>query len=395
MRFEIKAYREHEGVVLLDFQSETRDAAIHALEVQGYRILSMRSRLNLMLPSVRTSFSLPLFSQELLSLLEAGIPLLEALDTLGQKDKNTPAGRIHTGLMRLLQEGKAFSEALSTFPEIFPEIFIATIRAAERTGDLPEALRRYLAYRIQVDLVRRKVKSAAIYPALLISVGMLVMVFLLTYVVPRFSHVYEDMGGNLPLLSRLLMAWGQGFETHGGMIVLGFALTGSGLIYWISRPATLAALEKKLWTIPALGERLRIYQLARFYRTVGMLLRGGVPFTRSLDMVAGLLRLPGLQLGLVQARERIGNGGGISESLIAGGLTTEVAERMLRVGERSGNLGEMMERIAGFYDDDMARWVDWFTRLFEPLLMAFIGVIIGAIVLLMYFPIFELAGSIQ
>ena len=144
----------------------------------------------------------------------------------------------------------------------------------------------------------------------------------------------------------------------------------------------------------AIGARLHLYQLARFYRSLGMLLRGGIPVVTALNMVSGLLQLS-LRERLVLASANIREGLPISESMASNGLTTPVALRMLRVGERSGKMGEMMERIASFYEDEMARWVERFTKLFEPLLMVFIGLLIGAVVVLMYLPIFELAGSIQ
>src|SRR5436190_1222454 len=134
--------------------------------------------------------------------------------------------------------------------------------------------------------------------------------------------------------------------------------------------------------------------LARFYRTVGMLLRGGMPLVGALDMAGELLH-PALRARLVPATRAIREGHGVSQSMEANGLTTPVALRMLGVGERSGNMGEMLENIAVFHDEELARWVDWFTRLFEPVLMAMIGLVIGVIVILMYMPIFELAGSVQ
>ena len=159
-------------------------------------------------------------------------------------------------------------------------------------------------------------------------------------------------------------------------------------------PAARRWLGAKLWKIPAVGSRMRLYQLARFYRTLGMLLRGGTPVVAAIDMASGLLA-PALRPGLARAREAIREGRAISEAMSQHGLVTPVALRMLRVGERSGRMDEMMERIASFLDEEIARWVDWFTRLFEPLLMALIGVAIGAVVVLMYLPVFELAGSIQ
>jgi general secretion pathway protein F len=137
-----------------------------------------------------------------------------------------------------------------------------------------------------------------------------------------------------------------------------------------------------------------VYQLARFYRTLGMLLRGGIPIMSSLNMTAGLLQ-GHLSRQLIQANRQISEGIPISQAMDTAGLTTAVSSRMLRVGERTGQMGDMMERIARFYDDEIARWVDWFIRLFEPVLMLIIGVAIGGIVVLMYFPIFELAGSLN
>jgi general secretion pathway protein F len=162
----------------------------------------------------------------------------------------------------------------------------------------------------------------------------------------------------------------------------------------VTRPGFRQWVTRTLWRIPAVGERIRVYQLARFYRTLGMLLRGGIPIVTALEMVSGLLE-PALRLRLAQASDCIREGQPISHAMETYGLTTPVALRLLRVGEHTGGMGEMTERIANFYDEEMARWVDWFTRLFEPLLMAVIGLVIGFIVILMYFPIFELAGSIQ
>jgi general secretion pathway protein F len=223
---------------------------------------------------------------------------------------------------------------------------------------------------------------------------MLVSMFLLVYVVPKFSRVYEDVGASLPFLSQMLLAWGRVVEAHSGTLLLGAIAIVSAATYGLTRPAVRRRLLEKLWQIPSLRERLHVYQLARFYRTLGMLQRGGIPILRALEMAAGLLS-PGHQDQLARATANVREGQALSQAMDRHGLTTPVAVRMLRVGERSGRMGEMMERIAGFYDDEISRWVDWFTRLIEPLLMAVIGIIIGGIVVLMYFPIFELAGSLQ
>jgi general secretion pathway protein F len=212
--------------------------------------------------------------------------------------------------------------------------------------------------------------------------------------VPRFSRIYEEVGTDLPLLSRLLLQWGKLLQADGLWVLAACVLAVAAVVYVAARPGTRAWVMRTLWRLPGAGERMRIYQLARFYRTLGMLLRGGTPIGQALRMVADLLQ-PELRLQLQAAAGKISEGRSISYAMEAHRLTTPVALRMLQVGERTGQMGDMMERIAAFHDDEMARWVEWFTRLFEPLLMALIGLVIGFIVVLMYLPIFELAGSLQ
>lgn len=394
MYFEVKAYSERDGIVVLNYDAADVSDAIHKAEAHGYKVLSSKAVFSWHKFGRRYRFPLALFSQELLSLLEAGLSLLESIETLAEKEQHSKALRIYRELAKLLREGRTLSDALENFSDVFPPLYVATVRASERTGDLKEALSRYLAYQAQVETIRKKITSAAIYPSLLLIVGGVVITFLLGYVVPRFSHVYEDMGNNLPVMSQILLAWGRIVEANGMAILFGLIGVLIAIVYWLGRSDTRQWLLQTLWRVPAIGRRMHVYQLARLYRTLGMLLKAGIPLVTAMSMVPGLLEVS-LRDNLRRASAAIKEGQPISDSLSNNGLTTEVALRMLRVGERSGNLAEMMERIAGFYDEDMARWVDWFTRLFEPLLMVFIGLVIGVIVLLMYFPIFELAGAIQ
>jgi len=273
-------------------------------------------------------------------------------------------------------------------------LYIATVKASEKTGNLSEALTRYVAFENQVEVLKKKIVSASIYPVLLIAVGGLVIFFLLGFVVPKFSGIYEGTSGELPFLSSLLLSWGQ-FLANNGTLVLTTLIVGLiGLGFILSRPSVRQSLLQLLWRIPAIGKRLKLYQLSRFYRTLGMLLKGGTPIISALQSVAGLLD-SSLQPRMQTAAKSISQGQLISVAMKQSELTTPVAERMLVVGERSGNIGDMMDRIASFYDEELARWIDWFTKLFEPILMLMIGLVIGVVVLLLYMPIFELAGNIQ
>ena len=392
MRFQLKALSADGRVESLSLQAADEAGARRQAEGRGYTVLKVRAAGALAWRG-RERFPVALFSQELIALLDAGLPLLEAIETLGEKERAPAARNALSSLALTLREGRPFSSALEKLGDTFPPLYVATVRAAERTSDLQPALARYVAYQAQVDALKRRVVHASIYPALLVGVGALVSFFLLLYVVPRFSLIYEDRAVDLPLLSRLLLSWGQLVEHHGMAIIIALLCALGAAIWALRLPAVRSGTLNLLWRLPGAGERMKLYQLARFYRTIGMLLRGGMPVVASLQLGAELLH-PALRSRLQTATRAIREGRPVSESMEANGLTTPVALRLLAVGEHGGDMGEMMERIAAFHDDEMARWVDWLTRLVEPLLMAAIGLVIGAIVILMYMPIFELAGAI-
>ena len=396
MQFELKVLSAKHEVSVLSITASSVIEATQQAKRQGYVVLSAKEQLTALprFNGVRKTFPLLLFSHELHSLLTAGLSLMDAMETLREKEHRPPAKMVMDRIMEALYEGQSLSGALEKVTDIFPPLYIALIRSSEKTGDLPEALKRFVDYQVQVDVVRKKVVSASIYPAILIMVGGMVILFLLLYVVPKFSVIYENKGDQLPWLSLLLLAWGRALHEHAMVVFSVLSVTIAVLAYGLTRLSVRKYLLAQLWKIPALGERMRIYHLSRFYRTLGMLLRGGIPAMTALQMVSGLLT-PGLRPLLVKAEQAVREGVAFSTAMETHGLTTPVAVRMMRVGEQTGQMGEMMERIGSFYDEEVARWVDWFTRLFEPILMAFIGLVIGVIVVLMYMPIFELAGSIQ
>jgi general secretion pathway protein F len=395
MQFKLKVYRLGDVIELLELRAPTETDAIHQAQLLGYKVISMHRQFGVMARLPAQRFSVALFSQELVALLDAGLSLVECVEILARKARSADAHRMFSTLLRSLREGLQFSKALESIPEAFPVLYVATVRTSERTGDLSEALRRFLAYHRQLNLIREKVVAASVYPALLMAVGLIVVLFLLGYVVPRFSLVYEDLGHNLPWMSRVLMRWGQFIAHYGWQMAVATVTVIVGFIYVATRSAVRASILKALWSLPVVGEKIQLYQLACFTRTLAMLVNGGIPLAGALEMVGGLLRQPALQLCLLNATRLVREGRSVSDAFAANGLATEVGVRLLTVGERSGELGQSLERIASLYDDEIARWVDWFTKLFEPVLMIGIGLVIGVIVVLMYLPIFELANSLQ
>jgi general secretion pathway protein F len=394
MRFELKAIGQDGRVESLDLHGLDEASAVQQAQSRGYTVLAVRARLGLASwRGKQERFPVALFSQELLVLLNAGLPLVESIETLAERERRSELRAVLERICEILRQGRTLSSALEQFPGAFSPLYIATIHASQKTGDLAPALSRFVAYQQQLEAIRKRLVNAAIYPMLLIGVGGLVSLFLLFYVVPRFSRIYEERGTDLPFFSKLLLAWGQLVEGHGVLAAGLLAGLVAAAVYALRQPAVRAGIEGALWRVPAIGEHLKVYQLARFYRTVGMLLRGGTPLLTAVQMGGELLH-PALRVRLAAASRTVSEGRPVSASMEENGLTTPVALRLLAVGEQSGNMGEMMDRIALFHDEEISRWVDWFTRLFEPLLMAAIGLVIGAIVILMYMPIFELAGSL-
>jgi len=395
MRFEVRALDGQRRVVSLSLDAADAASAMAQAQAQGLAVLSARKRADAGAAFgqlLKQNFPLLQFTQELVALLRAGLSLPETLEVMVEKETRAEVRQVFEQMRGALYEGRSFSQALQGNARHFPELYIATVRASERTGDLPEALMRFIEYKERLDLVRKKVVSASIYPAVLLAVGALVTLFLLGYVVPRFSEIYAESGRELPWLSQLLIDWGRMINKH-SLAVGAAALVLLALLAASARriPVLFGRLMRR---IPAARGRLLVYHLARFYRTLAMLLRGGIPMVPALAMLATLLP-EDLRAQLLMATQRIREGVATSQAMGEAGLTTPVAARMLRVGERSGDMATMMDRIAAFHDEELARWVDWFTKLFEPILMALIGVVIGGIVVLMYMPIFELAGSLN
>lgn len=397
MKFEVKIMQGSQ-VSALALEAPSANAAKQLAESQGLQIVSIKRagfELNgLSWSRQKQVFNVMLFSQELLALLESGMSLIETIEALSEKEQQAQAMSVFKQMKAALYEGLPLSQALERLPETFTPLYVALIRASERTGDMSQALRRHVAYQTQVDAVRKKIIAASIYPVLLIVVGGLVVLFLLGYVIPRFSGIYENAGANLPWASQMLLKWGQLLQTRGTEVLL-TAVTGCAvLVTVLSRPTVKAWLMKQFWQIPSMGETARIYQLARFYRTLGMLLQGGIPLTTAMHMVQSLLPL-NLQVALKKAIHDVKDGKSLSVAMEQHGMTTSISNRMLRVGERTGRMDDMLERIGAFYDEETARKVEWLSKLLEPALMVMIGLIVGLVVVLMYMPIFELAGGIE
>ena len=340
------------------------------------------------------NFSLILFSQELLALLTAGLSIVESLEALEQKETSSGTRTMLQRLLTGLRDGQRFSDVLSQQPELFSVLYVGMIKAAEGSSDLPRSLTRFIDYQQRIDIVRNNIISAAIYPLILLCVGGAVALFLCGYVVPRFAQVYRGTGRSLPWMSQVLLDWGQFAATHTTALLTCLCCGCAALILSLRHFHRSGKLVQWAYRIPAIGERLRIVELARLYLTLGMLLEGGMTLVTAISTVQAMVSAH-IRLHLQQASTTIQSGMPLSLAFDIHQLTTPISLRLLRVGERSGELGAMLNQSAAFYDGEISRWIDRFSRIFEPALMAVIGIVIGTIVILLYMPIFDLAGSLS
>lgn len=396
MRFVVKTVDHQNRVVAVRLHAADKNAARDAASRHGHIVLSVEhaSVLSSPLSGSKRVFPTLLFSVELLALLSAGLNVVEAMRALLAKERTGETQRVLDEMLEALYRGESLSQAVAAQPQAFPALYVATLKTCEHTGNLKDALSRYITYREEIDRVKKKITAALIYPSLLLIVGTMVLAFLMFYVVPRFASVYQGVSRELPFFSSVLFTVGRWVQANGVLVLAVCVGTSGALAYTLFDETRRARLLDRLWRVPTLGERLRIYQLSRFYRSVGMLLHAGVPALKALDMVSGLLTA-NLRAPLSRAMSLLNEGRSISAALTTVGFVTPVATEMMAVGERSGQVGEMMERIAYFYEEDIARFLDTFMRTFEPLLMVALGLAVGVVVVLMYMPIFELAGSIQ
>lgn len=396
MRFQVRAYADGritnlvvEAINLDDARRQIAAQAMRPMEVRELECQPLRFG-----QSTASRFETLLFTQELLALLEAGLSIIEAIDTLAERQKPGPSRGILDQLTQRLREGKSLAAALETLPDIFPGLLVGIVRSAERTGNLTEALTRYVDYRHRVDGLRSKVVNAAIYPVLLLIVAAGVTLFLGGYVVPRFAAVYQGAGRQLPWASELLLHWGKFARAHMPALLGALTLLFIGMIWGIrtlSRRGGIAILIRR---IPIFSEQAHAYEISRIYLTLGMLLESGLSVVPALALAEEVVPSH-LRTALQRAGESIRTGEKLSVAFERVGLTTSVALRMLHVGEESGQLGEMMARTARFHDEETGRWIDRFSRIAEPTLMVGIGLVIGTIVVLLYMPIFDLAGSLR
>lgn len=333
------------------------------------------------------------FSQDLATLMDAGVTVKEAIHALSLKELSPSRRQILAQLDQAVSEGLSFSAAMQR-TGAFPDLLLATVAASEQTGDLATGLQRYARHQQSLRTVRDRVIGASVYPLLLLVVGSLVIAMLLGVVVPRFAILIDVNGRQLPFLSQLLMSWGRFVGEHASVAVTFFALLALGIAVPLIKLRDPSTRKRWLEKIPGFSRLAREFQHLQMYRTTAILTSRGITIHKALLYSMELLS-PSDQPRLRAALDAMREGVDISSALSNSGLSDIVATSMLNVAERTGSLPEMLDRIADFYERSLQRNIDIVSRLIEPVMMIIFGILIGGIVILMYLPIFDLAASIS
>jgi type IV pilus assembly protein PilC len=371
-----------EGQGFLVFRLQRRGAATSGLGLglQAFRKLPLKEFL--------------VFNQELLALLKAGLPVLRVWDLLIERANHAGFQRALRTVRQDIRGGASASEALAKHPTHFSELYIATIKAGEQSGNLAEVLQRFIAYLKLMIGLRQKISKALAYPGFLVLVGIAVIGFLLSYVVPTFVSVYAETSKSLPVATQLLLDLVTGSKTYAlpgfvGVVALGLA----GRAYYTT-PTGRLTVDRVLLSVPALGPIFVKHYTVQLTRTLATILAGGTPLVEALAIARGAISNRYVSVGIAGAVEEIREGTTLAAALDRPKIFPKLAVEMLSVGEETGSLPTMLHDVAEFYEGDLDLRLTQLTTWIEPVMLLVMGVLVGAIVIVMYLPVFQMAGTV-
>jgi type IV pilus assembly protein PilC len=402
MEFRCRLVTATGEIVEGNYASESEARLRHEFEHQGLHVLSLRKK-NLLaggltgLPRRRKipRHEFMVFNQEFATLLKAGMPLVQSIHLLRQQVTTPLFKTVLDDVHDKVRGGKALSDAFGDHGDLFPRVYTASLLAGERSGNLDAILRRYVAYEKVVDTVRRKTISALIYPAILIALAVFLVGIIVLKVVPAFSDFYASFDAELPMSTRVILGFSNLAQQQFGLVVATLALAGAAFAAWIRRPGQRARFDHLVITIPFIGETVRKFTTAQMARTLSTLLGGGIPLVNSMEVTARSVSNRHMARELDFVTQRVREGQGLAASLSARGVVPEVALKMIEVGESTGSLQDMLSSLADFYDEEVETAVSRFVTLIEPGLLVMMGIVIAAIVLALYMPLFQLTAVVN
>jgi type IV pilus assembly protein PilC len=379
--------------------AEAVQGKLRAQNLNPVKVKKKAMEINLQMPAFMqpgvTPKEIVIFIRQFATMIDAGLPLVQCLEILSGQGDNVALNKVLKDVKNHVEQGATFSDALSKHPKVFDDLFCSLIRAGEMGGILDTILNRLAIYIEKNVKLKRQVKGALTYPLATFGIALIVCAVLLGWVVPTFEAMFKDFGGELPGMTAFVIGISNGFVDLAPL----FALVG-GALFWVigytyRHPKTRPYWHKFMLSVPILGPVMRKIAVARFTRTLGTLLSSGVPILDALDVVAASAGNVIVERAIRYSSDKIREGRTMAEPLTETGVFPPMVVQMIGVGEQTGALDQMLNKIADFYEEEVDVAVAAMTSLIEPLMMVVVGGMVGFLLIAMYLPIFDIAGKVS
>lgn len=338
------------------------------------------------------------FTRLFATMIDAGLPLVQCLEILASQQKNKTFANILRDIKNNVEHGSSFSDSLRRHPKVFDELFVNLVQAGEAGGILDNIMNRLSIYLEKRQKLVRQVRGALSYPVIVLFIAVGVMTVMLTFVIPAFENMFAEFGGGpeaLPWITRVMVGLSHQFVSFLPLLVLAVVVISGGVTYVLKQPKGRWLFDTLLLKLPIMGPVLRKISVARFTRTLGTLLQSGVPIMDALEICARTSGNVVVESGIMLVRRRISEGQNMAEPLMEAAVFPDMVVQMISVGEQTGALDQMLNKIADFYEEETDVAVSSMTSMLEPIMMVGIGGMVGIVLVSMYLPIFTLAGNIQ
>ena len=385
------------GVMEAD-DAEAVNLRLRQQNLNPVRVRKKGIEINLSFGSGVDTKDLVTFTRLFATMIDAGLPLVQCLDILSSQQKNRVFAAALKDVKGAVEQGSTFSDALARHPKIFDELFVNLVHAGETGGILDNIMNRLSVYLEKRQKLVRQLRGALSYPTIVFLIAIGVMAVMLTFVIPAFENMFKEFGGgkdNLPALTQIMVALSHSFVSYLPLVVLIVAGIVTGFTYMYRTPPGKQFVHRSLLNIPVMGVVLQKIAVARFTRTLGTLLQSGVPILDALEICAKTSGNVIIEAGIMLVRQRISEGKNMAEPLIEAKVFPDMVVQMIAVGEQTGALDQMLNKIADFYEEETDIAVASLASLIEPIMMVGIGGMVGVVLVSMYLPIFSLAGNIH
>ncbi len=394
--------RDRQGKIITGKLEADNEAAVsQRLREMGYFVIGVeeervpisKKEIRLLRPRVKPK-DITVFTRQFATMINAGLPLVKCLSILSEQTESPVLTEVIADVQHEVEMGRSLSDALAKHPEVFKDLYTSMVRAGEIGGVLDDVLLRIAATLENEDEIRRRIKSAMTYPTAMFAISILLLFIMLIFVVPTFERMFRDMGATLPFLTRIIVSVSHFLASWKGFVLLILVIGGLVMFRrWTKTPAGRRKLDSFKLKLPVFGNLFHKMSLSRFSRTLGTLVASGVPILQALEITSNTVGNVLVAEAVDNVRAGVKEGESIAAPLAESPLFPPMVTQMLAIGEETGALDTMLNKVSDFYDSEVAATVEALTSLLEPVLMVFLGVVVGTIVISLYMPIFSLISQ--